>query len=233
MTIRRADLPLTASMGYAVAVETSLISRAMAARILLVLLGAATMPARAGDQWSDPFRGVRYLHRTTASPKWSIHVTVIDLAAPGIRFAATTPDGKRATVGSFARRKKVQVAVNGDFFNLDTRVPVCYAMGEGVHWPGTSDNKEFCGQVAIGGNRVELIAPEADFQHEPWMREVVGGHPAILRDGQAVNQGDYTLKPRHPRTAVGLSRDNRRLFLLVVDGRQSHSVGMTGAKSPA
>jgi exopolysaccharide biosynthesis protein len=32
---------------------------------------------------------------------------------------------------------------------------------------------------------------------------------------------------RHPRTAVGFSRDSSTLFLLVVDGRSTASVGMT------
>ena len=32
---------------------------------------------------------------------------------------------------------------------------------------------------------------------------------------------------RHPRTAVGLSRDGGTLWLLVVDGRSTRSVGMT------
>jgi hypothetical protein len=36
--------------------------------------------------------------------------------------------------------------------------------------------------------------------------------------------------PRYPRSAAGLSADGNILYLLAVDGRQSSSVGVTGAE---
>lgn len=62
----------------------------------------------------------------------------------------------------------------------------------------------------------------------------IGGGPRLLRDGvisveyaaERLNRG--FAEERHPRTALGYSRDRRWLFLITVDGRQpGYSVGMT------
>ena len=64
---------------------------------------------------------------------------------------------------------------------------------------------------------------------------VIGGWPRILRDGVDVAVDAATVEgtisrnaeARHPRTAIGFSRDSTTLFLLVVDGRSQRSVGAT------
>jgi exopolysaccharide biosynthesis protein len=64
---------------------------------------------------------------------------------------------------------------------------------------------------------------------------LIGGWPRILRDGKNVAVDAATLEGtisgnaemRHPRTAVGFSRDSATLFLLTVDGRSENSGGMT------
>ncbi|HUF26335.1 MAG TPA: phosphodiester glycosidase family protein [Gemmatimonadaceae bacterium] len=64
-------------------------------------------------------------------------------------------------------------------------------------------------------------------------REAVGGFPILLRGGREVpgleSAGGEGFGPvRHPRTAVGIGAGGRRLFLVVVDGRQPpYSDGMT------
>jgi hypothetical protein len=62
--------------------------------------------------------------------------------------------------------------------------------------------------------------------------EAVGGFPALLRGGRDV-LGEQEVNEafgqrRHPRTAVGWTADQSRLFLVVVDGRQEgYSDGMS------
>ncbi len=66
-------------------------------------------------------------------------------------------------------------------------------------------------------------------------RMLIGGWPRILRDGVNVAGDAATVEGtisrnaevRHPRTAIGFSRDSSVLFLLTVDGRSAQSVGMT------
>lgn len=55
-------------------------------------------------------------------------------------------------------------------------------------------------------------------------RVAIGGSTLLLSGGDVV-VADDTVK--HPRTALGIDRDTGRLLLLVVDGRQEHSVGLT------
>jgi hypothetical protein len=64
-------------------------------------------------------------------------------------------------------------------------------------------------------------------------RETVGGFPILVRDGAEVarldSAGGAGFGPvRHPRTAVGVAGNGRRVLLVVVDGRQPpYSDGMT------
>ena len=64
---------------------------------------------------------------------------------------------------------------------------------------------------------------------------IIGGWPRILHDGRnvaeesAIVEGTISrnAEVRHPRTAIGYSRDGRLLWLVVVDGRSARSAGMT------
>lgn len=62
----------------------------------------------------------------------------------------------------------------------------------------------------------------------------IGGGPLMLKNGNitvdesAVQEGilESFLTTRHPRTAIAWNADQSKVWLLVVDGRQEHSVGM-------
>jgi len=64
---------------------------------------------------------------------------------------------------------------------------------------------------------------------------VIGGWPRILRDGVNVAADAATVEGtisrnaemRHPRTAIGMSRDSTTLFIVAIDGRTARSVGAT------
>jgi exopolysaccharide biosynthesis protein len=64
---------------------------------------------------------------------------------------------------------------------------------------------------------------------------IIGGWPRILRDGVNVAGDAATVEGtisrnaemKHPRTAVGFSRDSTTLFILAVDGRSQRSAGVT------
>ncbi len=66
-------------------------------------------------------------------------------------------------------------------------------------------------------------------------QQLLGGWPRILDAGvnvaaeAPIREGTISrnAEARHPRSAIGLSRDGRTMWLLVVDGRSERSVGMT------
>ncbi len=52
----------------------------------------------------------------------------------------------------------------------------------------------------------------------------IGGNPMLVKDGVVLNLDDSTTAPR---TAVGYSADGKQMYLLIVDGRQTSSRGLT------
>lgn len=65
--------------------------------------------------------------------------------------------------------------------------------------------------------------------------QAIGGWPRIVRQGKNTVRFEVIAEEaipantdrRHPRTAIGISRDGRKLYFAVVDGRQVGSVGVT------
>ncbi|MEO8000077.1 MAG: phosphodiester glycosidase family protein, partial [Gemmatimonadaceae bacterium] len=63
----------------------------------------------------------------------------------------------------------------------------------------------------------------------------IGGWPRILKDGVNVASEAATVEgtlsrnaeARHPRTAIGFSKDSTRVFMLTIDGRSENSGGAT------
>ncbi|MEV0404024.1 phosphodiester glycosidase family protein [Actinoallomurus sp. NPDC050550] len=77
------------------------------------------------------------------------------------------------------------------------------------------------------GDRVRIRHDLAGPGH---LRFAVGGFP-ILHDGAPLTGLDAVT--RAPRTGAGVSRNGRRLYLVVVDGRLANSAGMTVAELSA
>jgi len=155
------------------------------------------------------------------------------------RFGATTPRdttrqtaeaalksiGRRADTLLFVSRGAVSTS-SGSSIPSDGAVLAAY--GSGLR------TKEV--QAMADGDTIKvLLATSPRIQHGAAPAMIIGGWPRILRDGQNV-AGDAAIvegtisrnaEKRHPRTAVGFSRDSSMLFLLTVDGRSESSGGMT------
>ena len=62
------------------------------------------------------------------------------------------------------------------------------------------------------------------------MKMAVSGGGMVVVDGVIPETFTHEVAGRHPRTAVGVSEDGKTIYMVVVDGRQSHSIGMTMAE---
>ena len=91
-------------------------------------------------------------------------------------------------------------------------------------------------QAMADGDTVRvLLATQPRMPRGATPATLIGGWPRILRDGRDISpdaagvEGTISrnAEMRHPRTAVGFSRDSATLYLLTVDGRSTASVGMT------
>ncbi len=185
----------------------------------------------ATDTWSEPNPGVRYLRRTIDVPDTSIHALVIDLRQPGVRVVATPEDERWGTVSDFAETHRAAAAVNGGFWGTWQR-PTGVTAGGGALWDGAEPDPAF-GHFGIArGGRAVVYGPGEgeDARSLARLTDSVSGRPVIVRDGAIATEeldAFATANQRQPRTAAGVSRDGRTVILAVIDGRQSHSHGVT------
>jgi phosphodiester glycosidase len=88
-------------------------------------------------------------------------------------------------------------------------------------------------RIARSRGTVRVIATLAPRRAR--LRTAIGGWPRLIRDGKRNAEYSDILEGtfprfsagRHPRTAIGFSRDSTRLIALVVDGRRESDAGMS------
>ncbi|MDO9019448.1 MAG: phosphodiester glycosidase family protein [Deltaproteobacteria bacterium] len=198
---------------------------------LLLACALAAPAASAQIRWRTYRPGIRIGETDTATQHW--WAVTVDLQSPRIGVRATRAADHGITVSTFAQRYGAQVAINGGFFNFSGYVPSGLSMADGRAWHDDSAGESF---VAVGADgRVEYqrspgsVVRSADLPD--WYRQAVGGHPTLVWDGASVTTpcpaGAELCTARHPRTASGVSRDGRTLYLITVDGRMTGSAGMT------
>ncbi|RPI57280.1 MAG: hypothetical protein EHM50_11715, partial [Lysobacterales bacterium] len=105
------------------------------------------------------------------------------------------------------------------------------AVSNGNVWQPDSDE----GFVAFGpdgvveyqGNPANHL-PKGDVPR--FYRQAVGGRPLLVKDGKNVapkSCGAGFCELRHPRTATGVDKAGKYLYMVVVDGRRTGAAGMT------
>lgn len=189
--------------------------------------------------------GVWHWSIWSAEGPWTIHVveadmTRCDITLETLRSADRESGGRghERVTSMVARAGGVLAAVNADFFTpegtaLGTEVvdgvvtvarerPTLAWRRDAGPWMGTAD---------IDGDTLRAGWP-IHMETGDGVTEAVGGYPELLDGGSRV--GDLLVREnqnfaqsRHPRTAVGWDPYARRLWFVVVDGRQDNSVGMS------
>lgn len=184
-------------------------------------------------EWRTLFEGIEGTKLRVKQPRqMSICVVRIALETPGLEFVSTGDNGDRRDetdgmfTSTFLKREKCQVAINA-----------------GVFSPVTNDEgtaKDILGLHIAKGKLVspwqdgyQVLAIEKDnrgsfLRTDPKdyskIETAVSGFKVVLWEGK-VRKGDETI---HPRTLVGLSKDRKTMYWMVIDGRQSgHSEGAT------
>ncbi len=203
---------------------------AMLALLLTLWVTAVAHAQEPTDVWTEPNPGLRHLHRTMHDPPVSIHALVVDLTAPGVRVAATPQRARWSTVSDFARGAGAAAAVNGGFWGLWQR-PTGVTAGDGAMWRNSEPDPDF-GHFAIRRDgRAVVNAPGEGENPRTLARlsDAVSGRPMLVVNGDLDRESlasFATSNHRQPRTAVGVSRDGRKVILIVADGRQDHSRGL-------
>lgn len=178
-------------------------------RLLLIGLVSGTALANV----SHPFPGV------TLVTNGSSAMVITDLCAPGVSVRATKYSERRGTPQQWGQAVGVQAAINVDFFDFPGWTLVNgRARGGGEDWPADKQFFEsrsywYFGLFTAGLQQDANVGPAG----LPWMTEIVGGHNVLIRDGQSLApnfDGDGVLAGGHRRTAIGMSRDRRTLFMM-------------------
>ena len=190
--------------------------------------------------------GLSYHFVWSEKGPWAVHVLRLDLGRCDLGLRVL-PAGETESYGAGLATVTelvgdagagVLAAVNGDFFTPEGR-PLGPEVAAGrVLWSSqrpalewTPGRAPWIGTVQreVGG----LSAGAWVSRTQPGRTQVVGGYPELLDEGDPLmnenpgsDQGFASL--RHPRTAVAYDPKARRLWVVVVDGRQgSYSSGMT------
>lgn len=216
-------------------------TRALAA--LLLLMGCATSAVQPQattvaaiedyqPQWITQFKGIdiAFGQRLGPIPQNACAVRV-DLRDPGIQFFVTPSNGERPaetdgmTTSAFLAAHHCQLAINASPFS-----PVTEKTGDPKDILGISMSRGDLYSKPRDDYGALLISKDnqAIVSHPPFdLRQAynaVGGFGMLLEQGKNVGSDDV----RHPRTAVGVSKDGRYLYIIVIDGRQpAYSLGAT------
>jgi hypothetical protein len=184
-------------------------------------------------------RIVRYLPHSMVA-----HVLIIDKKSKKLQFIVTPPDDvaggtlKARTTSQFLGEFGVQIAINGDgFYPWWSRSPVDY-------YPHVGDPITPNGYTASYGKRyadgLQDVRPEPTlyisrrneltFNKPPnKIFHALSGDRMLIQGSEIISGLDDT--EIDPRTAIGINRNGRFIYLVVVDGRQPfYSEGATFAE---
>jgi len=218
--------------------------------ILALLFCQAACAAAPATQAS---KAITYTHETRQNPPLHLHILSIDLTNPSVSIVvrpagsapkapALAPGGAPwqttlMTVRAILRRDDLAAAVNGDFFApqgsreiLGRKVPYFDGNPARVIGPAMSDSKPW--STALNNNWAALVVHgerTITFHQAPRdlpadVTQVVGGSALVLINGRKPASN----KDLAPRTAAGIDKDNKRLILLVIDGRRpEYSAGVS------
>ena len=217
-------------------------------------LAAATVPEEVSPLWLPfPIAGfeddghaeggyycLAYFSGTVSSPRLEFHALRVYLPSPAIRIVVAdgmVGDSVNETlstrVSSFVRDKGLVAGINALPFRPvsgvegepRTNVGLVIADGEIL----SPSHPRYDALVFFGDGSV-AIKPQSEIESFEEILNAVGGFRRIL-EGYELVPRVLDLQPRHPRSVAGISSCGRFLYLLVVDGRRTGSVGSTEAET--
>lgn len=129
--------------------------------------------------------------------------------------------------------KDVLLGVNGDFFGLTSDKLRYFSMNifvkDGIIIKDQY-HSDYEGLFVVFKNGDSKIIHPADFENvKNEVQEAMGGYHSLVKDGKVNEEmvSDNLTMLFDPRTIIGLSENNKKCYLFVIDGRQEgYSSGM-------
>ncbi len=174
--------------------------------------------------WKPIFVGVELCEASTDTPRpLKVRAVRVDLKKPSVRILVTPSNGDKSmdcdarTTSEFLSEFKCQVAINGSAF-----APFATQRGDPQDVQGLSMSR---GDLYSPANKFGAFLISKD--RKAWIDQApieadeaynaLSGFYALLIEGRNIGR----MKARHPRSAVGVSKDGRHLILMTIDGRQA------------
>jgi len=180
--------------------------------------------------------GLDYFAGKVSRPRIEFYALRIDLTASNLRIVVYP--GGRSRVGflsvrvsSFVRDNGLLAGINALPFDPvsgtegEPRINVGLVVADGVTL--SPPHNSFDALVFYKDGHAAIAAQsEISDNDSGSIENAVGGFYRILEHGELAPRV-LSLSERHPRSAAGISSDNKFLYLIVIDGRQIKSVGCT------
>lgn len=185
------------------------------------------------------YPGVTY--QRLIQPDAVIHVVAIDRTVADVDFLVTPPaaDGRYAprTTPAFLRQYDLQLAINGSFYqnNLATEAPepLGLTISDGTTAVASRDRYP---ALCVSQTAVLHIDPSGHCFDDT--QQAIAGNVLLVDSGVPLDPRQDRFPGRanafrpQPRTAVGFTNDQSKVWLVVVDGRQpGYSQGLTLAET--
>jgi exopolysaccharide biosynthesis protein len=162
------------------------------------------------------------------------YVAIVNLRTPGLEVKFGGSTSQKTLTSDFARANNCQIAINGEAGaspRANSGFGVWYgnwiSAGRVVMKEGSTNKRPFL-SFDKQNNPVFTAMAATDRTIAPDKYNVIWGRLDAIIDGRVQTQNE---RDRQPRTAMGISKDGDKLFLMVVDGRQPrYSIGFTRAE---
>lgn len=163
--------------------------------------------------------------------KQNINLIELYLDSVSTEFKLAFLEDSLIKTSEFGMNHDALAAINGSFFNRDAGGSVVFLKvnGEVIH-EGHINRNPFNERGAIGWSADQPIQilkkPDDGWLSSP-LETIMSSGPLLVFDSQiqTFNNNPFH-QNRHPRTAVAITND-RRLFLVTIDGRSFQAYGMT------
>lgn len=140
-------------------------------------------------------------------------------------FSRTSPG--RYSIMSKNAQDYIEVIVDGNNKVVDIRDNLGAVMipEGGFVVAGSNDEAEFLREkVKVGEELIFKAYSEPSLER---IYAMLGGQPLLVDRGHVMPIGSSDISGINPRTAVGISEDGKKVWLIVVDGRSARSRGFT------
>jgi hypothetical protein len=182
--------------------------------------------------WCSLYHGISCATGETLAPRQQkVYVIRADLKQPNIEFFSTPDNGDNPrmtdgqTTSEFLLMYGCKVAINANPF-----APVDQTRPRDIHGLAISRGNLISGidprypSLLITHDNHAIITDVNEGTNLMNVWTAVSGFSIVLRNGTNIGDG----KSVHPRSAVGISKDGRYLYLVAIDGRQpGYSEGAT------